>query len=408
MVSNERFRLSKVLYLSCAHFTVDFYAGFLAPLLPILQVSMGMSITKTASLVTIFTLTASLLQALFGYLFDRWRGINMVALAPVLVAVTVSHFGSMNSYTSLVLLMVAGGIGIAAFHPHGAALSALESGERHGVGMSIFVTGGTFGIAVGSLVVAHLVENFGLPSIRYTVVFGLLMAILFWRKVSYERLEGRESAQKSSSNPLIGYGFLVLLGLMAMLRAFMILGFQSFVPLYLANQSVGLPTIGWVLFAFNLAGGIGGLTGGSWAERIGEKGVVFASFLLPIPMLLAFLYFGSSIAGIICFGLAGYTIFTGVPILIAISQRSFPNRVGVTSSVVMGLSWGTGAIFLIPMGKIAEQVGLYGTLWGLAWIGFPAFAVAYRVFSGKAPASNSASPAAPENWETPKNLTPSA
>ena len=123
------------------------------------------------------------------------------------------------------------------------------------------------------------------------------MAILFLRKVSYERLEGRELAPKSSSNPLIGYGFLVLLGLMAMLRAFMILGFQSFVPLYLANQSVGLPTIGWVLFAFNLAGGIGGLTGGSWAECIGEKGVVFASFLLPIPMLLAFLYFGSSIAG---------------------------------------------------------------------------------------------------------------
>ena len=402
MVSNERFRLSKVLYLSFAHFTVDFYAGFLAPLLPILQVSMEMSITKTASLVTIFTLTASLLQSLFGYLFDRWRGMNMVALAPVLVAVTVSHFGFMNSYTSLVLLIVAGGIGIAAFHPHGAALSALESGERHGIGMSIFVTGGTVGVAVGALVVANLVDNYGLLSLRYTMVFGLLMAVLFWRKVSYERLEGRDSAQKSSSNPLIGYGFLALLGLMAMLRAFMILGFLSFVPLYLAEQSVELPTIGWVLFTFNLAGGIGGLTGGSWAERIGEKGVVFASFLLPIPFLLAFMHYGSTLAGIICFGVAGYTIFTGVPILIAISQRSFPNRVGVSSSVVMGLSWGTGAILLIPMGKIAERVGLYSTLGGLALIGFLAFVVAYGVFSRKPLTSTStaATPAAPPKWET--------
>ena len=399
MVSKNGFRLSKVLILSLGHFSVDFYAGFLPVLVPVLQQAMGFSLTQAAFLISALTLSASLSQSFFGYVFDRWRNTAMVALAPAAAAVTVSCLGIMPSYPTLVMLVIASGVAVAAFHPHGAALTAIESGDRHSVGMSIFVTGGTAGVAVGALAASTLVQAAGLPATVYAMGFGLAMAYLIRRNIGGERLAAPGSSQPGG--PFTGgYSFLLFLGLLAMMRAFIIMGFQSFVPLYITGQGATLPTVGVTLFVFGISGGLGGLTGGSWAERIGEKGVLSASFLIPIPLFLGYLLLGSTVAGIACFGLAGYSIFTGVPVLIAISQRSFPKRVGTMSSLVMGVSWGVAGLCLTPTAAIAERVGLYTTLWGLGLVGFVGFGIVLLVFAKKPAPAAPTTTAEPENWET--------
>ncbi len=365
--------------LTVGHFTVDFYAGFVPVLVPVLQQVIGFTLTEAAILVSTFSLSASFSQTFFGVLFDRWRSVYLVALSPMLAAATLSCLGIMPSYTSLIFLVAAGGLSVAAFHPYGASLAALESGTRHSVGMSIFVTGGTMGVAVGALVASGLVDWGGLSATPYALGFGFFVAFLTRRYIHGKPVPDGQNFQKKEVMAT-GYGLLIGLGIMSMIRAFIILGFHTFVPLYLTEIDISLPTIGLTLFVFYLAGGTGGLTGGHWAERIGEKGVLFSSFLIPIPLFFGYLLSGPSIVGIACFGLGGYFIFTGVPILIAISQRSFPKRVGTISSIVMGASWGMAAIWITPTGMLAERFGLYLTLWILGLIGFLGFVVVILLF----------------------------
>ncbi|MEE8257463.1 MAG: MFS transporter, partial [Acidobacteriota bacterium] len=114
--------------LTVGHFSVDFYAGFIPVLVPVLQRAIGFTLTEAAILVSAFSLSASFSQTLFGVLFDRWHSVRLVALAPMLAAVTLSCLGIMPTYISLIFLVIAGGLSIAAFHPYGASLAALESG----------------------------------------------------------------------------------------------------------------------------------------------------------------------------------------------------------------------------------------------------------------------------------------
>ena len=51
-----------------------------------------------------------------------------------------------------------------------------------------------------------------------------------------------------------------------------------------------------------------------------------------------------------CLALASYTVGTGIPIVISLSQRSFPRQVATVSSVVMGVSWGIAGLLVTPLG----------------------------------------------------------
>ena len=84
--------------------------------------------------------------------------------------------------------------------------------------------------------------------------------------------------------------------------------------------------------------------------------------------------------GLASLALAGYTLGTGVPIVISLSQRRFPRQVATVSSVVMGVSWGIAGLALTPLGALAERTGIYAVLWGLTLAGLIGFALAVLTF----------------------------
>ena len=392
MHPGSNLQLKAVALLALGHFTVDFYAGFVTPLVPVLRQSIGFSLTEAAFLITVFSLSSSVAQTGFGLLFDRLRNARLVALGPLLAGVIISSMGLASSYSLLLLLAVAGGLSVAAFHPLGAALAGHKSGRRHSVGMSIFVTGGTMGIATGALAVSLIVEVAGRSAIVYAMLPAAGVAFLIWRRTDDQDPAPAEQSPVSDRLRL-RYGLLFGLGGLATLRASVILGFHAFVPLYLTGQGSAISTVGWTLFLFGFSGGLGGLTSGHWAERVGDKNLLYASYLLPFPLLCGYLLMGTSLAGLACLAMAGYCICSGIPVIISLGQRSFPRRMGTISSVVMGLSWGISALTITPAGALAERVGIYPILWGFASVSLLGFVVALLVFSqGLVPSRLSASP----------------
>ena len=378
MQRSPELELKSVILLAFAHFTVDFYTGFVAPLVPVLKEQMGFSITKAAFLISVFSLTSSMGQTIFGFLFDRVRNLAPVVLGPLCAGLFLSALGVAGSYPVAIALLVAGGLGVAAFHPQGAALAGLKSGRRHSVGVSIFVTGGTVGVGTGALAAASIVDFAGPGAIVYAVVVVVPAVLLLWRQL------GRQKAilvhHRVTRLDRLPHGILVGLVALATVRALMILGYQAFLPLYLTQLGSSLATVGWTLFTLNLCGGIGGFTGGYWAERLEDRGVLYASFLVPVPLFASYLWVGSGMVGWTCLALASYTVGTGIPIVISLSQRSFPRQVATVSSVVMGVSWGIAGLLVTPLGAWAERVGIYTVLWCVALVGVIGFCLAVFLF----------------------------
>src|SRR5688572_11980660 len=112
-----------LLLLIFSHFAVDLYSSFLAPLLPFLIQKHQLSLTKAGLLVSLYSISASLLQPVYGYWADRLGRRFFDMLAPFLVGSFMSMLPIASSYTMLIIFLFMGGIGVAAFHPQASSLS---------------------------------------------------------------------------------------------------------------------------------------------------------------------------------------------------------------------------------------------------------------------------------------------
>src|SRR6185437_11258337 len=98
------------------------------------------------------TVSSSLVQPLFGLWSDRRGALWLIPGGTILGAVGVG-FAAVSPYYPLALVLVfAGGLGIAAFHPEGAKYAAYSSGRKRASGMSYFNIGGNTGYALGAFV----------------------------------------------------------------------------------------------------------------------------------------------------------------------------------------------------------------------------------------------------------------
>ena len=95
----------------------DMYASFVPPLLPRIMGDLGLSITSAATLAVAFSVAAALPQPFFGFAADRYGRRGLAVLGPVISGVFVSAIAWATGFWSLLLLLLIGGIGSAAFHP---------------------------------------------------------------------------------------------------------------------------------------------------------------------------------------------------------------------------------------------------------------------------------------------------
>jgi len=140
----SRFRLHPtVVLMAAAHFMVDGYGNIYAPMLPILIPRLGLSLAAAGTLTMLFQMAASVAQVGFGNIADRWRPRTLITIGPVVSVCILSLIGLATSREMLALILVAGGLGAAAFHPPAAALAHRLGGDRQGFTMSAYITGGT-------------------------------------------------------------------------------------------------------------------------------------------------------------------------------------------------------------------------------------------------------------------------
>src|SRR6185295_11680743 len=166
-----------LLMLMLGHFTIDSHVGLLAVLYPLLIDRFGLNLTTVGLVSLAYTGVSSLSQPLFGWLADR-SGTRLIGLALIWTATMFALSGFAPTFGLIVLLVGLAGLGSGAYHPLGALnASAVIPAPLRNTAMSIYVTGGTLGVALGPLLGAVLFSLFGMRGTAFMLLPGLTIGM---------------------------------------------------------------------------------------------------------------------------------------------------------------------------------------------------------------------------------------
>ena len=371
---SDRLRLnSTVLFVATVHFIVDGYGNIFAPLLPLLMPKLGLSFAEAGTLTMLFQLSASVSQVGFGHLADRWRPRLLLVVGPIVSVAILSFVGASTSMLMAAVILIAGGLGGAAFHPPAAALAYRLGGERSGLAMSVHITGGSLGFSLGPLLFAPFAQRFGLEWTPVLAVPGLVVVSLLLMRlpaISWPTATTRGfSALRPYARPL------ALLYFVVVLRTMTSIAFATFMPVMLTSRGMSLAASGGAVAAYLFASGIGGFLGGPAADRFGHRRVIVLSLVLAVPFLFA----ATLVEGwwfVLLVALGGFFLQSTLPVNVTFGQALAPVSAATVSSLMMGFAWGSGGLTVPFVGRIADLAGLDLTLRGLALVPLTAAALA--------------------------------
>ncbi|HPG39346.1 MAG TPA: MFS transporter [bacterium] len=374
----EPMQADRVALLSAGHFINDLYPGFVAPLLPLLMNKIGFGLTAAGVLVSVMTIFNSLTQPLFGHLADKTRRPVFIILGPLVTAVFLGCIGLVNSFTGIMILCILSGLSISAFHPQAAVYSGRAGGNKAGLGMSIFVTGGSAGHSLGPVVIIPIVTLWGLKYSPVTIILAVIITTLLYYSMPVFSHAPVESYSADAVKPRRHLKKIIaFLWVIITIRAFIISSFTTFLPVYLHDKNLSLFLAGSSLTIFEMAGAAGSLLGGGISDLLGRKKVIVLSLWLSLPFFYLFLH-STGVWAFIFLAVAGLFIFASIPVVIVMAQELFPHRVNMVTSFMMGVSWGVGGLMVTPVGYLAERIGLGSALMYL--LGFGVLAAIATMF----------------------------
>lgn len=351
-----------LLTLMLSHFTVDMYVGLLPLLYPLLTAHFNLDL-KTVGLVTLaYSGMASISQPLFGMLADRY-GTRWIGLAPLWTTLLFATIGFAPSFPVLLMLAGAAGLGSGAFHPMGAIkASAVIPAAQRNMAMSVYVTGGTLGVALGPLLGAVIFTLFGTRGTAVLLVPGVALSL--WL-ISVLGRSGRDHApvrrdRSTARRPVPVLPLIVVIGLM-MSRNWTLISLEAFVPTWYKTLGYGPSFYGPLATTLILASAFGTIGCGSLADRYGRRAVMIGSLILSIPVLVVFALFpgpGAFVSG----ALVGLLAASTGPLMLVMAQQLLEGNAGMASGLVLGLGFITGAVGVPITGAIADAYGMQAAL----------------------------------------------
>jgi len=357
----EFLRNGKLSTLMLGHFTVDSYVGVIPVLYPLLIGRFHLSLATVGLVSLAYGGMAAISQPLFGLLADRF-GTRFTGLALAWTAVTFSIVGFVDSFPLLLALALASGLGSGAFHPLGALdVRALLPKSRRSLGMSVYVTAGTVGVAAGPLIGILLFGAYGVHGTGFLVLPGLVTGgYLLWRMRGRVAAAASRVSQSGTAASVPVFALAAVIGVM-MSRSWTVNVFQAFTPTWYEQLGYGPAFYGPLATVLVLSSAVGTVGCGSLADRFGRRTVILATLVLSVPAILLYTLFPGPWAFATAI-LIGFLAASTAPLMLLMAQQLMASRAGLASGLVMGLGFVTGAVGVPINGAIADAVGLQKSL----------------------------------------------
>ena len=352
----------KILFLlSLTHLVTDINQGVVPALLPFMKQALGLSYTAAGMVLLASNLTSSIIQPLFGFFSDRRPKIGLLPMGVFVAGLGIGLSGLSPNYGVLLLLVVLGGLGVAAFHPEGFKTAHFFIGQKKASGMSIFAVGGNLGFALGPFTLALMVTHFSLTGTLFYCLPGFFMAcFLLFLLPSWRYPAPVEQKETASINPksLASYGKLTILILIVTMRSWIQMGLVTFIPFYYINYLKGESLLaGKMVTTFLISGTIGTLLGARLADRWGHKFFLTLTMLLMIPLLILFLQV-QGWGAFVVLALSGFVLIASFSVTVVMAQDLLPGKLGMASGLMVGFAIGTGGLGVTLLGLVADIWGV--------------------------------------------------
>lgn len=378
--------IRKIASLSLAHLLNDWYMNYIQTLLPFL-VAAGMGVSKGAFLISVFTITSSLLQPVFGYLVDQKNQRWMVYAGTLWMAGLLGLVGIFKSYPVLLLTVSLAGLGTAAFHPQASAMVTIVSGERKGFFQAVFVAAGNIGWSLTPLMLVPFVQTYGLGMTPLFILPGLLVAILLWFSAPKDI-----AGAKANPPPLMPilratWPELTKVVLVVAFRSLAYFGLVALLPLYLQHKNISLLAGSRLLFIMLFAGAMGGIAGGYLSDLFGRKTVVVGSLVISSPLFYCFLNTSGPLSYILL-ALAGATLMASFSVTVVVAQEVISKNAAMAAGMMLGFGIGIGGLGVGLIGMVAERMGITYAIYLLIWLPLLAGLLGLRMKGRKAPSQS--------------------
>ena len=352
------FQADQVLTIGAGHMVNDTFSAFLAPLLPLIQSTLGIGYAAAGSL-AIFTQLPSLLNPFIGYLADRVSVRYFVILAPAVTATVFSCLGLAPTYAALALMLFVAGISIAAFHAPAPAMVAKVSGAQVGKGMSIFMAAGELARALGPMLVVAGIAWFGLDGVWRLAILGWGMSAILYLRLrtvaATPRVPGTSAMDTfwATARRL----FPLLVWLMAG-RTMQVAALTTYLPIYMNDErQASLWLAAGALTILQAAGVAGVLATGTLSDRIGRRRILLVLMSLAPFLMIAFVY-GPEWLAVPLLLLMGFAVISPQPVIMALVQDQFPLNRALANGTYLAITFLLQAVGIWVVGVLSDSLGL--------------------------------------------------
>lgn len=353
----------QVILLAMGHFFNDFYCNFLPILLPILIPKLGLSLTLSGALVMVMSLSANVLQPVFGYFMDKYNFNKIMPLIIPFGAVFICLTNWASNFIVLAVLIGLSGLAVSTFHPMGAGLvSKVAPDGKISTCISIFVAGGSFGFALAPILLVYFMQMYNLDYLPILIIPAIILGVLMYSSgLSKARFVNEQVAKNMHFNlaQILKNKPLMLLNISMGLRAWLFTALVTFLPLWAIEKGCDNTLSGWILTIYLCGSVIGGLIGGALNDKIGYKKVILWALIFTLIPTMYFLFAQQiNILMYIALFVGGGLVMAANPGAIVWGQDLLPDNPGMASGMMLGLSFGLGGFGTMLTGSLAESYGL--------------------------------------------------
>ncbi len=355
-------------WLNTAHFTNDIYTGMLNPIMPFIAAKLGITMAIATIVLSLSHICASMLQPIFGFFADNLQRRIFIFWGIIMTAVFIPFAPSVKTLWLLILFVILGSLGSSFFHPQALGLSVRFTKTDISKNMGIFMGLGTLGFALGPIVSSGVAQFWGMHKIPYLAFLGLLVAFsmfCFIPKIQPNNTETKTHHDFIKTfQTILSNRKLNLLNIISMLKSLVTSSCAILLPFLWKDMGHSAFYIGFALFAYNFAGGIGSLISRKFENKVGTKNVFYFSMISSFPMMLIFLltYKTYPIVALGTFVLMGLIQWMAVPVTMIMAQSVIPEYKSIIGGFINGFAWGVVAIAMTVIGFIAQAKGIMPVL----------------------------------------------
>ena len=373
---------------SLVHFFVDILNNSRSLLVALLAVSIGLSNTQVGLALLLYNVGSSLSQPFFGVLADRQGPRRYIVGGLAWMIVLYSLAAVLGDWPALVAITLAG-IGSGAVHPAGTKVASETSAETRTQATGVFFASGQTGLFLGPVLAGVLLTLFGQPG--YLFLTGLATSALYyaWRfvkngpvvEISSEAIKAAEIARPVEQPPQltqtlarmrriwdrtrrVPWGTVLPLIIVIICSSTVGIAIINFAPKLFTEMGYQPLYVGVVTGMYMLGSAVGGIIGGTIADRSGRRLAIRIGLVGSIIPIYLYIPAGDPWRFVLLL-LAGF--FAGMPhsVLVIMAQALMPGRRGFASGLILGLMFFSGAIGTFILGLVADEIGLATALQAL-------------------------------------------